>query len=362
MRQFKMLLLTLLFLVAAAVQAQTRYYVGIDLGSSGTKAALYSFKDGAPKPVLDRTINTKLVSSMSDSRFTPAGIDDAANAAKQLIADMKTAAAEKHLGDIESVYILGSSGVARAENKDELAAAVKKATGVDMQFVDAKQEAYYGLITAVPRKERASAVVVDIGSGNTKLGCLVGDQALHNMRSAEIAIGSKSGRNAALKKDPNDVAAGIREVVDGDVRPAFRKESMDAPCLRNRRLIYWSGGAAWATATFMHPEAVKNAYVKLTKKEIDAFLKALTDGTWNQKEDPSIKLSAKLPASTRAAIRAAAKQQQTDVQNVFSAEDLISGVSIMKTVLGESNKTAEIWFVRNGGYIYGYAKEKYHED
>jgi exopolyphosphatase/pppGpp-phosphohydrolase len=235
-----------LFFLTAAVYAQTRYYVAIDLGSSGTKGMLYTFKDGAPETILNETINTKLVSSMSGTRFTAAGIDDAANAAKQLIADMKAAAAKKHLANIDSIYILGSSGVAKAENKDDLVAAVKSATGVDMQFIDPKQEIYYGLITAVPRKKRASAILVDVGSGNTKLGCLVGEPALRNLKSAEIPIGSKSGRNAALKKNPNDVQKGIQQVIDDDVRPVFRKESMDAPCLRNRRLIYWTGGAAWA--------------------------------------------------------------------------------------------------------------------
>ncbi len=360
MRLRQVLSLTLLF-AAATLQAQTRYYIGIDLGSSGTKAMLYSFKDGAPELVLDRTINTKLVSSMNGGRYTPAGIDDAAGAAKQLIADLKAAAAEKHLGDIDSVYILGSSGVAKGENKDELAAAVKAATGVEMQFVDARQEAYYGLITAVPRKNRGSAILVDIGSGNTKLGCLVGEQELRNLKSAEIAIGSKSGRNAALKKNPNDVQSGIQQVINDDVKPAFKKESMDAPCLRNRRLIYWSGGAAWATVTFMHPEAARHAYVKVTKADLDRFVQSLSDGTWVQKE-PVYHFGDKVPASTRKAIQEVARKHQENVMNIFAGEDLISGVSIMKTVLDESNPAAEIYFVRNGGYIYGYAKEKFQAD
>jgi exopolyphosphatase/pppGpp-phosphohydrolase len=348
-------------LVAATLQAQTRYYIGIDLGSSGTKAMLYSFTDGAPKPVLDRTIDTKLVSSMNGGRYTPAGIQDAAGAAKQLIADLKAAAAEKRLGTVDSVYILGSSGVARGENKDELATAVKTATGVEMQFVDAKQEAYYGLITAVPRKNRGSAILVDIGSGNTKLGCLVGEQELRNLKSAEISIGSKSGRNAALKKNPDDVQSGIQQVIKEDVRPAFKKESMDAPCLRNRRLIYWSGGAAWATATFMHPEAAQRAYVKVTKADLDRFVKSLSDGSWIQKE-PVYHFSDKVPAKTRKAIQEDAQKHRQNVMNIFVGEDLISGVSIMRTVLAESNPAAEIYFVRNGGYIYGYAKEKFQAD
>jgi hypothetical protein len=359
MRRLKLFLTVLC--IAAAAQAETRHYIAIDLGSSGTKGMLYYFKDGAPETLANGTINTSLVSSMSGTRFTAAGIADAAGAAKQLIADMKAAAAKKHVGNVDTIYILGSSGVAKGENKDELVAAVKSATGVDMQFVDAKQEAYYGLITAVPRKKRDSAIVIDIGSGNTKLGCLVGEPSLRNMKSAEIAIGSKSGRNAALKKNANDVKSGIQQVIDDDVRPSFRKESMDAPCLRNRRLIYWSGGAAWATATFTHPESVHKAYVDLTKSDLERFLSSLADGTWNQKA-PAYHFGDKTSEHERAAIREDAKKEQDNVMNIFAAEDLLAGVTIMKTVLDESNPAATVKFVRNGGYIYGYAKEQFKDD
>lgn len=356
--------LTLLFgallLLAATVNAQTRYYVAIDLGSSGTKAMLYSFKDGAPDVASERIINTKLVSSMTGTRFTSAGIDDAANAAKELVTAMKAKAAEQHADDVDA-YIVGSSAVAKAENKDELVAAVKKATGLELQFVDARQEAYFGVVSAVPRKNRPTAILVDIGSGNTKLGCLVGEPTLSNFKSAEIPFGSKSGRNAALKKDAGDIRAGMRKVIEDDVRPAFVRESMDAPCLRNRHLIYWTGGAAWATATFMHPEDAKKSYVKLTRKDLEQFMTLLSNGSWNQKA-LVYHFAAETPARTREAIRTLAEKQKNDVMNVFVREDLLSGLSIMTTVLDESNPSSSIYFVRNGNYIYGYARDKYHDD
>src|SRR5437764_15228500 len=76
MRRLKLFLAILC--LAAAAHAETRYYIAIDLGSSGTKAMLYCFKDGGPETIANRTINTTLVSSMNGTRFTPAGIEDAA--------------------------------------------------------------------------------------------------------------------------------------------------------------------------------------------------------------------------------------------------------------------------------------------
>src|SRR6266446_6154242 len=183
--------------LAAHAGPSVKYYAAIDLGSKGTKAVLYRFERGVEgidtKPLFQRTINTRLVSSMKGSRFTPEGIQDAVDAAKQLVADMRAEAEKSKLSDVQ-YYIVGSSGVARGENKADLVAGVKAATGIDMDFVDAKQEGYFTLISSVPLMRRQVAVIVDVGSGNTKVGCLVGDATIRNFKSAEIPYGSVSGR------------------------------------------------------------------------------------------------------------------------------------------------------------------------
>jgi hypothetical protein len=106
---------------------------------------------------------------------------------------------------------------------------------------------------------------------------------------------------------------------------------------------------------------VRKAYVDLTRNDLERILRSLADGTWNQKPS-TYHFSEKVSANERDNIRADAKKQQGDVMNIFAAEDLLSGITIMKTVLDESNPSATIRFVRNGGYIYGYAKEKYQDD
>jgi exopolyphosphatase/pppGpp-phosphohydrolase len=351
-------------LCSAVLSAQTRYYGAIDLGSKGVKAALYSFVREAEGPdahvILKNTINTKLVSSMNGKRFTADGIQDAADATHRLLEQMQGESKKRKLADVK-YYIVGSSGIAKNENKEELAAAVKKATGVDMDFIDAQSEGYFGLSSTIPRRLRSTAIYIDTGSGNTKLGCVIGGSEVSNFRTAEIPYGSVSGRNAAAKGNPADIRAGIVQLMQDEVRPVYSKQSMDIPCLRNRQSIYWTGGAAWATATMMHPERALAAYVKLTRADLDTFLGRLGDGTWNQK-----KLAYVFPKGTSKEwenqTRAKAEKERNDVMDVFAAEDLLAGVSIMKTVLDSSNPSATILFARNGGYIYGYAIEKYKED
>ena len=146
---------------AAPAPAKVEYYGAVDLGSKGTKATLYSFEpeeDGDyPNAIFTKVINTKLVSSMVDGKFTKDGIADAADAVKQVIDAMKAEAAKQNI-DVEVYYVVGSSGVAKGANKQDLIDAVKAATGIDMDFVDAIQEGYYGLGSAIPLSYRPNSM------------------------------------------------------------------------------------------------------------------------------------------------------------------------------------------------------------
>lgn len=355
-----MRIVKLIFIVAIVCGtssiAQTRYYGGIDLGSKGTKATLFSLD----KDFYHKTINTTLVSSMKDGEFTDAGIKDATDAVKMLINEMQSAAKSNKLRNVD-YFVVGSSGVAKGKNKEVLAASVKAATGIDVDFIDAKKEGYFGLRSAVPKARLDASLYIDIGSGNTKLGCLVGGSEFVNFRGAEIPYGSVSGRNKAAEMNTNDTKAAIQQVMQEKVGPAYEKESMDVPCLRNRERIYWTGGAAWATATFTHPEKARSDHVIITRHDIEIFLSRLGDGSWNQKHF-QYSFPKAMSLKDQAQIRAAAEKDRKSVMDVFVREDLLSGISIMKTVLDISNPSATVTFVRGGGdFLFGYAMEKYHD-
>jgi exopolyphosphatase/pppGpp-phosphohydrolase len=339
------------------------YYGAVDLGSKGTKASLYSFEteDEGRNPVVifSKTINTSLVSSMQGDKFTADGIADATQAVRTVVDAMKAEAAKRRV-DVDAFYVAGSSGVARASNKQDLADSVKAATGITMVFVDAPREGYYGLWSAVPRSRRSTSIYIDIGSGNAKVGCLVGGTDFASYKSDEIPWGSVSGRNEALKRDPNDIVAGVASVMQ-DVTAQYEAKSRDVPCLRNRDRIYWTGGAAWATATFTHPEREMNGWVTISRRDLERFLTALRNGTWNQRH-LVFNFPPDMPAARQNEIRAKAEKEWEDVQNVFVREDLLSGVSIMEAVLNSSNPSASIHFVRSGNFIYGYALDIYKED
>ena len=111
----------------------------------------------------------------------------------------------------------------------------------------------------------------------------------------------------------------------------------------------------------IHPELALYENARITRTELDAFLMRLFNGTWNQ-----IDLRYKFPKGTskkwQADTRLRAEAEKDELMGTFLAEDLMSGVSIMKTILDLSNPSVEIFFARNAFYINSYVLEKYAED
>lgn len=336
--------------------APSRYYGAIDLGSRGVKAFLYSFVREGEGPdaraVFKDEVNTKLVSGAQEGRLTPAGIAEATSAVTRLMTEMKAEAQKRNLRDVE-YYVVGSSGVAQFPNHEELKSSVDKAAGIAMTFVDARQEAYYGLLSGVPKTRRDASVLIDIGSGNTKLACIEGGE----VQSAEVPFGSVTLRTAGVKEDP-DYQAGLTRVIDQQVRPIL---SAQTGCVANRRRVYWIGGAAWATATYAHPETALWGFINISMKDTDSFLSQLRDNSWLQRR-PQFSFATDVNPAARQTIQTAHLADRKRVSEVFSREDLLAGVSLMKAILQSHGPAPTVYFVRNGNYLFGYALEKYRED
>ena len=357
MRHWIVLCLSLAAFAAPAVTNESSVYGGVEIGSKGVKARLFSFtgsgENRSVKEHFSKSINTSLVSSMASGKFGESAIQEVVKAVGQLVQDLKATAEKDKLGSIE-IFTVASSAVAKGTNNKELLAAVKQATGYEPVLIDARTENLDGLISAVPEPRRDEALLIDTGSGNTTAGCLVEN----DYKSAEIPYGSVSLRNTSI--DSPQYEAALKGILDAMVRPNYRKETLNKPCLANRGRIYWIGGAAWAAATFIHPERSTNAYVEISRKEIDEFLGKLKDGSWNAQQ-PRISFAKDTPDSVRRSVTSAALKDWKGVQNVFVREDVYAGVSLFRALLDVSNPNARILFVRNGNFLYGYALSRYVE-
>ena len=219
---------------APKVAPQPWYFGAIDIGSRGIKSTLFKFvKEGEWKDtqVLKAgTQNACLVGKMTpDKRFTPDCIEDAVKNAVTLLEEMKAVAAKEKITNVK-YFLVGSSGVAQGVNKAELVAAMSTATGLDMEFVDANTEARYGLISAVPPAYRSTAVMIDQGSGNTKVACQ--DKSPNDIKTAEIVLGTVTTANEALGlttllKSSKDMATLVKKL-QGVAESPKRAEALGA--------------------------------------------------------------------------------------------------------------------------------------
>lgn len=353
----KVAFITALMLLAVMAKGGEAAYGGIDVGARAVRARLFVFQGNGEgrnaKELYSKTVTTSLATSMTNGKFAASSIKDASAAVSALLGDMMEIARKQKLGEVQ-YFILGSSSVASAANRDELRQGIADQTGgFGITFIDAKTEGYHGMRSSIPEPRRAESIVVDTGSMHTMLGCLV---APADFRTAEIPHGVVSVRNGAI--DSGDYDANVQKTVDAKVKPQFRAAFLNNPCFANRQRIYWLGQAAWAATAFTHPEKSLNAYVQLTKQDLDDLIGRLRSGNWQAL--PKIVLPADQERHREEITRLATLDCKL-VQDSFVREDFLAAVVLLRSLMDVTSPASKVYFARGGNYLYGYALEHYVE-
>jgi exopolyphosphatase/pppGpp-phosphohydrolase len=347
---------------AAVGQARADVHGGIEVGAKGVKATVIDVTGGEDgfgvKVLMTGTRNTTLVAGLAASgRFDAGALKDTAAAVAAFAAQMQ----KEHKVPAERLHVVGSSGLFSAlagqkdaiqANKETLAAAVRDACGLKMDFIDVNREVELSFVGAVPPRYADSAVLFDVGGGNTKGGyCGAGKDCI----SASIPYGSVTFTDLVKKRAEKgnyaETAAALREEV---LAPGLKKALEGKPGLAKREHVYLSGGAAWALATLVRP-GDRGAYVALTAEDVDAYRDLLRKANG---EFPAPDLSA-IPD---AAVRQAAQKEIEQVKGVFKPDQLLAGAEILKALADEVGfgKDRKVAFARNAqvAWILAYVVEK----
>src|SRR5436190_6835878 len=140
---------------------------GIEIGGRGVKATVLEVRPGGLyRRLFSKTHNTTLSALDERGAFKKDALADAVGG----IAGFYRVFRETYKLPPERIHIVGSSGVPRASNRADLVAAVKKATGQELRFIDEKTEVALTIAGVVPRDDRDGSIVLDVGGGNTKGG------------------------------------------------------------------------------------------------------------------------------------------------------------------------------------------------
>lgn len=325
-----------------------RPYAGIEIGAKGVKATVLVMTPRADdgfevNEPYRRSINTTIIAGVKEKgTFEPQAIEETAKAVKELYDQILAG----YKVDGKNLHVVGSSAVAKASNRDQLAARVKELTGKELGFITKDDEVLYNLVGSIPSDKVQKALSVDIGSGNTKIGYWEKSGNDGKVVAVEIPLGTVTLTDAVAKAgdDPNALSNAADRVLQDELAPKLHDAMTKTPGYRNRRPVYLVGGIVWAVATFTKPGNNQD-FTRLTPADVEVFIAGLS-------KKPDTFLNPSLAHVKDAQTRTWAEGQITAVKDVFTPENMMSGAKLLKAVLIEM-KVKEAYFARWGSWLAG---------
>jgi hypothetical protein len=379
-----------LFWAAVPVRAgETTWYGGIEIGSKGIKMVaipvdsktgkidLAKRKEASntgkvdPDPAkqiqglkIKKVADVGLV-NLKDGNFRPEALEEAREAVEGFYAYLS--------GDLKippsQICVVTSSGLTAEEPKnfDALVAAVAKATGgeVPLQRITQRTEVELMIRGAVPRKFLDDAILLDVGSGNAKVGYHEPANGLNIERfqvlSSKVEGTTTFGNKVRALRDERKLK-GFKEFAR--VAKELREERVEhikddingKAGLVNQPHVFLSGGVAWAILTLTNPEASvsQDLYVEFPLKDIRAFHDELVETGEIPKEPELDGLQKSVQDKAMSELRSVRR---------FSKEDLLAGSEILLAfaeALEFDQPKKKIYFTKSGvvAWIVGFIEQE----
>jgi serine/threonine protein kinase len=324
-------------------------YGGIAIGGKGIKAiALSLVRDQQGYHLRDlrilKPVNVTLAAGVHKTRKYA---DDLIKETADEIAQIKDRLQTEFRVPQAHIYLVGSSGLPKAENQEALARAVEGRTGLSLHFNAVQEEGPDAIAGAIPERYRSTSVFIHIGS-STRCGYYDGTRYSIVRREVPGTLFLTELVNEEVKARKCSFVAAASKLGQAKITEPLTAEVEVRPGLRGRDRIYMSGGIVWAMVTLLRPEACEESYVPLTTGDFEEFHRRLANS-------PDHMPTPRCPRVTDRRIRAIAEAEGRYLKDTFNWENLLAGSEILRSVstafyLGSAGK--EIYFAREG-YIAG---------
>ncbi|TAH14919.1 MAG: hypothetical protein EAZ14_02795 [Runella slithyformis] len=364
-------------LVVASTFAQnTPKYVGyrggFDIGSQGVKLSIVGFyyqKDRLKyRLVYDRQETVGLIKGMETNggKLRPADVQDAVAFVQEMMEDAKTVYKIQN----KDFVIYASSGVNIAPNIADLDAQAQKILGMKVNInMPAKTEATYGARAGLAREDFDSAILVDVGGGNTKGGILqkyiaADGRERYTFKSYNIEFGARrlSERISRRSSSPEQYDSNLKQMVEDTIGPLIRSSLNDNPEIRsaNRSMIYATGGAAYQFITWFVPEKVTDEIIEFKYSNLQDFYYMLLSptgwATWESRKFDDIKDEKLRELMVR--------DHQKATQKVYNRDACLAGISLVLQAakeIGNPDRKA-FYFTRDAYWINTLVYDTYKND
>jgi len=260
-----------------SVQGIGDLYAGIEIGAKGIKLTVIEVKLSKDRE-FDYTLMTDTSINTDAAALSYQSEKETADAIAVLWDVLKT----RYNIPSSKVHIVISSGLMQELDKykkvDYFANAVRPPSldpSIKITFITPEQEAQLSLLGIVPQKHRFTATQLDVGSGNTKGGYFDDKK---KFVPVTFPLGTKSFQRLIESKTDGDITAYVKTAEDiwkDSLKNTVLSEFFLKQGVRERDVMYISGGVVWAIASLMRPESANNNYTELTARDISEFRRRL---------------------------------------------------------------------------------------
>jgi hypothetical protein len=340
-------------------------YTGIEVGSKGVKMSMVEIgknaqTNGTFNILKDTSVNTDFI-SFNETTFS---------ATLNALCGLYATARKDYNIPASRIFTAVSSGVKMQAEKDKKTELIKELIdsfrikihdkSKKVVVIDVKQEAMLSHLGIVPESRRYSTFLIDIGSGNTKGGYFPNGNT-KDFYLFQLNWGTKSMSTAAEKKMEGDKSmVNYQKQLSRTLSQAENSEIIYAVNVSGSYplsdYIAFSGGAAWAAATLMHPELVDNPVISVSFEEVVKFYEKIYTSFSNYSPENLAKSSN--DDNEKAAIMKAAKT----VHGVFDQKSLMAGTGLLLKIMRQFcsiYESKKFFLIKNGqvGWISAYVDQ-----
>jgi exopolyphosphatase/pppGpp-phosphohydrolase len=246
---------------------------GIEIGSKGIKVAVLDVKNAKKNQYTLKefwTENVGIVKGIAiDGNLNPNDINTAGNVVLSNYIKLLT----KFKIEDENIFIVASSGIAMANNTQDLILKIKELTQKDIEIIPSKLEAKLLFTGSVPKKQYENGLNLDIGGGNTK-GGFIEDQdkksnIFHplNLDLGTMTLTEKINKELDEQNNFNQYLGNLAEK-NAMLNTSIKEMLKNIPNTKKIKNIYLSGGTVWAFYTLSKKSDDNEKYGKFTYEEV----------------------------------------------------------------------------------------------
>ena len=222
----------------------------IEVGGKGPKLMIVT---ESYKPVFFDSRSASPLKDAVDAIMTERSMTETTVAIESLLAKAQ-AFAKENKWQIKNEIIVASSSITAQKNYKTLFSQIESSTGLEVLNVTAQEEARLVFHATVPTAKRTDALVVDVGSGNSRLAWVDEDDKL---KEITIPLGTVTATNLMQDLDKTVFENRIRDLV-----------KIPLPI---KQVVYLSGGSAWAMQCLIKTPTEGELYIPIDIAKLRAL-------------------------------------------------------------------------------------------